>query len=348
MAIKKTDAGWLADLQPGGRGAKRFRKTFKTQAEAKAWEAWLTTQINQKSDWTPERRDTRKLSELIALWFSHHGTGLRSADDTLRRLKAMANAMGDPVADRFTAEVFAEYRTKRLAAGITANNLNREQAYMRAMFNELTRLGAWTRENPLAKVRQFKIQESELSFLTTDQIKALLAALADARNPHVRLVTKICLATGARWSEVEEMRISQIRNGLIQFARTKSGKVRAVPISDDLAQELQEHYRENGSGDRIFRYAWSAFREGIDRAGIALPDGQMTHALRHTFASHFVMNGGNILTLQRILGHQSLTMTMRYAHLAPEHLQEAKMLNPLRQVELERAPHERGASDSGN
>ncbi|WP_455423464.1 hypothetical protein [Burkholderia savannae] len=48
-----------------------------------------------------------------------------------------------------------------------------------------------------------------------------------------------------------------------------------------------------------------------------------------------MMNGGNILTLQRILGHQSLTMTMRYAHLAPEHLQEAKMLNPLRQLEVE-------------
>ncbi|HIE4841566.1 TPA: hypothetical protein ACXND4_004357 [Burkholderia multivorans] len=52
-----------------------------------------------------------------------------------------------------------------------------------------------------------------------------------------------------------------------------------------------------------------------------------------------MMNGGNILTLQRILGHQSLTMTMRYAHLAPEHLQEAKMLNPLRQFESTEVAH---------
>ncbi|RQR33891.1 integrase [Burkholderia sp. Bp9143] len=333
MTIKKTDSGWLADLQPGGRGGKRFRKTFKTQAEAKAWVSWLTAQVNQRADWQPERRDTRKLSTLIDLWFTHHGTGLRSANDTLRRLKAMADAMGDPVADRFTAEMFAAYRATRLAAGITANNLNREQAYMRAMFNELNRIGVWTRDNPLAKIRQFKIQETELTYLTTGQIKVLLAALDDARNPHVRLITVVCLATGARWSEVEEMRISQLGNGLIQFARTKSGKVRSVPIADDLVQAMQEHYREYRNGDRIFGYAWSAFREAVERAGIALPDGQMTHALRHTFASHFMMNGGNILTLQRILGHQSLTMTMRYAHLAPEHLQEAKMLNPLRQLE---------------
>ena len=84
--------------------------------------------------------------------------------------------------------------------------------------------------------------------------------------------------------------------------------------------------------NRIFGPAWGAFREGIERAGIDLPDGQMTHVLRHTFASHFMMGGGNILTLQKILGHQSLTMTMRYAHLAPDHLQEAKVLNPLAQM----------------
>ncbi len=71
--IKKT---WLFDLQPGGRGGKRYRKTFKTKAEGLAWEAWLKTQVNQKKKWQPEKRDTRKLSELIEVWFMHHGSGL--------------------------------------------------------------------------------------------------------------------------------------------------------------------------------------------------------------------------------------------------------------------------------
>ncbi|MOA58350.1 Tyrosine recombinase XerC [compost metagenome] len=65
------------------------------------------------------------------------------------------------------------------------------------------------------------------------------------------------------------------------------------------------------------------------RSGLDLPKGQASHALRHTFASHFMQTGGNILTLQKILGHSSLAMTMRYAHLAPEHLSEALRLNPL-------------------
>ncbi|MFM0260906.1 phage integrase [Paraburkholderia sediminicola] len=329
MAIKKTDAGWLVDSQPGGRGAKRFRKTFKTQAEAKAYEAWLHTQVTVAPDWQPAKRDTRKLSELIGLWFTHHGSGLRSGDDTHRRLLAIVDALGNPFADKFTVDMFAQYRTRRLAEGVSANNLNREHSYMRAAFNELARLGYWSKDNPLGKLRQFKIQENELSFLTREQIVALLIALQEARNPHVLLITKVCLATGARWSEVEQLRITQVREGMIQFARTKSGKTRAVPVDEDISAEILGHYKREGQGQSVFGYAWSAFREGIERAGITLPDGQMTHALRHTFASHFMMSGGNILTLQRILGHQSLTMTMRYAHLAPEHLMEARRLNPL-------------------
>lgn len=105
--------------------------------------------------------------------------------------------------------------------------------------------------------------------------------------------------------------------------------MRAVPISSDLAKRIVAHYEKHGNGDRIFGSAYSAFREAIVRAKIILPKGQLSHVLRHTFASHFVMNGGNILTLQRILGHSDLRMTMIYAHMAPEHLEEAVRLNPL-------------------
>jgi site-specific recombinase XerD len=334
MTIEKSGSGWKADIQPGGRGGKRFRKTFKTKAEALAWEAWLKTQINQDAKWMPERRDLRKLSNLVELWFTHHGSGLRAGQDMHRRLKAMVEAMGDPVADRFTVDMFAAYRTQRLEAGLTANNMNREHAYLRAMFNELIRLGHWTKDNPLANLRQFKIQQTELSYLTLKQIEALLDALTASRNPHVRLISRICLATGARWSEAEELRETQVRNGLIEYARTKSGKTRAIPIDEVLEEEIRAHAKEHGQMGRIFGYSISAFREGVERAGLKLPEGQMTHVLRHTFASHFMMNGGNILTLQRILGHANVTMTMRYAHLSPEHLQEAKALNPLARLTL--------------
>ncbi|MGP9768154.1 tyrosine-type recombinase/integrase [Halomonas sp. AOP13-D3-9] len=58
------------------------------------------------------------------------------------------------------------------------------------------------------------------------------------------------------------------------------------------------------------------------------PKGQRTHVLRHSLASHFVINGGNLLTLQKILGHQSIQMNMRCAHLTPDHLKETVTLGP--------------------
>jgi len=76
----------------------------------------------------------------------------------------------------------------------------------------------------------------------------------------------------------------------------------------------------------------STFRTAIKNSKIKLPRGQMTHVLRHTFASHFMMNGGNILVLQRILGHASIIDTMKYSHFAPNHLEDAVRLNPLVEI----------------
>ena len=143
------------------------------------------------------------------------------------------------------------------------------------------------------------------------------------------MISKVCLATGSRWSEAENLEDRHVRNGQIQFADTKSGRVRTIPIEPGLEASLRAHHHRAETGSRLFVYAYSAFREGVERAGLTLREGQLTHVLRHTFASHFMMNGGNILVLQRALGHANLTMTMRYAHLAPDHLQEVSQLNPL-------------------
>lgn len=334
MALAKTDSGWLVDTQPGGRGSKRFRKSFKTQAEAKAWEAWLKTQVTQNAKWQPEKRDTRKLSELIDLWYTHHGAGLKAGADTYNRLKLACAGMGNPLADQFTVNMFATYRTERLAAGIAPNSVNREHAYLRSVFNELRRLGQWSKPNPLAELRQFKVPERELSYLTAEQIQDLLSALLEGKNRHAAMVARVCLATGARWSEAENLELRHIRNEQIQFAGTKSGKVRVIPIASELTQQLKAHHLKTETGQRLFAPCYSAFREAVERSEIQLQDGQLTHVLRHTFASHFMMNGGNILVLQRSLGHANLTMTMRYAHLAPEHLQEVVKLNPLSALTL--------------
>ena len=141
-------------------------------------------------------------------------------------------------------------------------------------------------------------------------------------------MAKVCLSTGARWDEAESLTVRQIRNSSIQFTETKSGKNRTLPIEAGLEKELMTHHATNSSG-RLFESCYSAFKSGLKRTNIELPKGQLSHVLRHTFASHFMMAGKNILVLKTALGHQSLTMTMRYAHLAPDHLVEVKQANPI-------------------
>lgn len=115
---------------------------------------------------------------------------------------------------------------------------------------------------------------------------------------------------------------------MITFSGTKNGKVRSVPITAELEAKIVKHWKQHGQPNS----AIIPIRRALARTTIRLPKGQASHALRHTFASHFMQKGGNILTLQKILGHSSLAITMRYAHLAPEHLAEAVRLNPLASV----------------
>lgn len=72
------------------------------------------------------------------------------------------------------------------------------------------------------------------------------------------------------------------------------------------------------------------FRRAIKKVKPSMALDQATHALRHTFATHFMMNGGSIIKLQRILGHTNLQQTLTYTHFAPDFLQDAIQYNPLK------------------
>lgn len=356
MSIKKLEDGrYEVDCRPEGRNGPRIRKKLRSKNEALHYQNRIMGDGARGVFEKKPKRDERRLSTLINTWFKSHGCSLKSGEERQRALVAMAERMGDPRAAEFNTSHFTQYRADRLAGKhgrtapgngrkkgeeakpVSANTLNHELAYLRAVFNELDRLGEWKGENPLAKVRALKFDETEMAFLDPEQIPPLLADL-DARSPAAGMVTRICLATGARWSEAEGLTALQVRGGRIHFVRTKSSKSRVVPITAALQKQIKALLP--------FGDCYKKFAESIEAVGIELPDGQMTHVLRHTFASHYMMNGGDILTLQRVLGHASLAMTMKYAHFSPGHLAEVVHLNPLAtaQNEKEIADEVRGSS----
>lgn len=336
MAVKKLPSGeWLCDFRVDGRDSRRVRKRFATKGEAVSYEQYYRDEAQNKP-WLSEKEDRRKLSELIMLWHNLHGQALVANRSRLAKLKIVCNGMGDPVASQITAKDWAHYRDRRLRGEIDNGfhkdknkwiakpiTVNREQHYLDAVFNELKRLGEWSLPNPLEGIRIFKEAEKEMSWLTLEQIPQLLDACKRYGKEDLTMIVRVCLATGARWSEAERLTRSQLSPCKLTFTKTKGKKNRTVPIPKYLYEELV-----NWQG-RMFKPCYQDFKKMLLLTNIELTEGQKTHVLRHTFGAHFMMQGGNILVLQKILGHANIRETMKYSHFAPDHLEQAVELNPL-------------------
>ncbi|OEF10829.1 phage integrase [Aliivibrio logei] len=336
MAVRNLKDGnklpWLCECYPQGRKGKRIRKRFATKGEALAFEKYTMQEVENKP-WLGEKVEQRSLLDMVTLWHHRHGISLTHAKYTYRKLQVIALGMRDPLYTKLTAKMFTEYRTTRLAGEIADLNnrkvavsfrtCNIEQDLLNAVIAELIRMEEWKSPNPLASVRHFKLHEEEMQFLTLDEIKKLLSAAAQHQHPDILKVVKVSLATGGRFLEIANLKGSQLNKYKITYTKTKGKKNRTVPISEALYDEI---YKE-GSGS-LFNISYSTAYRFIVNSMPHL-NNQSFHVLRHTFASHFIMNGGNIIVLQRILGHSDIKQTMRYAHFSPEHLEDAVTKNPL-------------------
>ncbi|WP_318388395.1 tyrosine-type recombinase/integrase [Enterobacter sp.] len=338
MSIRKQpDGKWLLDFypegKPKGKASKRIRKTFSTKGDALAYQNHIMGNINAKP-WLDGKEDRRKLRDLVNQWCDEHGVTLDDGEKRKGTMEFACESMGEPLAHQLNDTTFSLYRSKRLSGEISRTSrvkkvsprtMNLELAYFRAFFNQIKRLGHWKLDNPLSNVHPFKSEEAELAYLEHEEIDRLLDECKKSRNDNVFWVARLCLVTGARWDEVESITAKKIRNLKVSFFKTKGNRNRTVPISKDFYDSLPKPDRPGCS----IKSCYSAFRKAVERAELNLPDGQLSHVLRHTFASHFMMNRGNILMLKNILGHTHIKMTMRYAHFAPDHLEEAVRLNPL-------------------
>ncbi|MFC1534411.1 site-specific integrase [Thermodesulfobacteriota bacterium] len=153
---------------------------------------------------------------------------------------------------------------------------------------------------------------------------------------HLHYIVTCALNTGLRKGDILNLKWEQIRNGFIYPDRdTATKKRREIPINEDLAGIFKEIRKKQGltSKDvftyhtRVIQRVDRAFRGTLRRAGI---EHFRFHDLRHTFASHLIMRGASLKEVQELLGHKTMTMTLRYAHLSQEHKKKAvSLLNGL-------------------
>lgn len=326
MSVKQSKSGkWLVEIDR--RGIPRVRKSFDVKADAEIFEREYLAKHQSKQKLST---DPRTMKELAALWFKYHGINLSDGERRQRCLIDMASALGNPPAAQLTAEQFVEYRYARVKAGLSEKSFNNHHSYLSAMYSKLRKLKVIDYENPIDEVDFIKIQERQLSYLSIDQINMLLEAIkTGCDNQSTWYVAQLCLRTGARWGEAEQLKFKQLHNNRVTYEFTKSKRTRTIPLDKHFYKDLMRFAGFKNPDERLFTNCIGSFRRAVARADIDLPKGQSTHILRHSFASHFIMNGGNILSLQKILGHADITMTMRYAHLAPDHLMDAIRLNPV-------------------
>lgn len=320
MSIKKLDDGrYEVDIRPKGRDGKRVRRKFERKAEALAFERYTLTTANTK-EWAGARTDRRTLSELLDVWWKYHGQNHEHGQKEYNHLLKTINALGDIPASRLNKRALMDYRSGRLRDGISSTTINRDMYRFSGMFTKLIQLEEMTGPHPVHGLPPLAQANPEMTFLEKHEIARLL----DALTGDARLIALLGVSTGGRWSELATLKPAHMTNGRVTFLKTKNGKKRTVPIS----KELEKKIRKEASGV-LFNVDYEKFCKVLRAVKPDIPANQATHILRHTFASHFMMNGGNIVALQQILGHASIQQTMVYAHLSPDYLQNAVALNPL-------------------
>ncbi|MBU0881350.1 MAG: site-specific integrase [Candidatus Omnitrophica bacterium] len=192
------------------------------------------------------------------------------------------------------------------------------------MFNKAIEWGK-ADENPVRKVKLFKENNKRIRYLEKEQIRPFL----DACVPHLKSIVIVALHTGMRKSEIFGLKWQNIHleREIIYILQTKSGERQQVPMSNIVQKTLisvpkhpDSAYIFCNKDGRPYTNVRKSFDAALKKCGII--DFHF-HDLRHTFASQLVMAGVDIKTVQELLRHKSIEMTMRYAHLSPDHKKKA-------------------------
>ncbi len=219
------------------------------------------------------------------------------------------------------------YRRQRKQQGRSDVTINRELAFLRNLYTMAITWGKVT-ENPVKTVRFARENNGRMRMLTPEEEAGLLAHC----GPQLRPLVITALHTGFRASELLSLAWEDVdcrrRVMTVRAAYAKNGESRSVPMNEVLTATLQTVRMSTSADGPVFRTRTGkpyrsfrmAFTHAVRQAGMT----DFTfHDLRHTFASRLVMSGVNLLTVQALLGHKDISMTLQYTHLSSDYKQRS-------------------------
>jgi len=346
--IKRHDSPiWYIIFEHDGRRYKASSNTT-DKTKARAIEAKMRTELLAGND--PNSLPKISLSQAISRYIDavikpKNNAKVLSADSYL--LGRVRRDLGaNLLLTDITPARIATYRDFLLSEDLEPATVNRYLSAILALLNRSANEWGWIRTVPTIKL--LRLNNARYRWLNTEEEARLLAHCP----AHIADLVVFLIETGARlgealrltWTDVD---LDRHPRGLVKFMKTKSGKPRGVPLTTRASELLARikagqttltiHEPDRG---RVFLYAGKgrggkgipltsyrsyhnphgSWATAVRRAGL----GDLhLHDLRHTFASRLVMHGVAIMAVSKLLGHASLTMTMRYAHLAPDGLDTA-------------------------
>jgi len=315
-------------------------KTFSSKSLAEKWARQTELKIEEGTYFEEAEAASHTVSDLVDRYIREELKKLAESDWRIRKrhLNWWKAEIGHKTLNRVTPALLVEKRNKlrmepnengKLKSGST---VNRYMAALSAAFGVAATEWQWLKENPFSRVRREAEAKGRVRFLSPDERAALLSACASSQNKNLHLITVVALSTGMRQAEILTLKWDQIdfERRTITLYKTKNGDTRVVPLVGLASELLQKHGKvRNLKNPYVFpgrssqgqpavhiNFPRRAWETAVTKAEI---EDFHFHDCRHSAASELAMNGASLHEIAAVLGHRTLAMVQRYAHLSEQH-----------------------------
>jgi integrase len=316
--------------------------TFERLTDAKKWAQHTEAAIREGRHFKTSEAKRHTLGEMIDRYLREvMPAKAKSEHQQKPQLEWWKAQLGDYSLADITPPLIAQYRDKLATepyAQVTVGEKKEPRyrgpstviRYMSALshvFTVAVKEWQWVDDSPVRKVTKPTPPRGRVRFLSDREREALLDACAKSSNKDLYTALVLALSTGARRMEIMGLRWGQvdISRGFITLTETKNGEIRALPLASKALELMKERSKVRridtdlvfpGSDPKKPIDLRAPFESALKQAKL---DNFHWHDLRHTCASYLAMNGASLAEIAEVLGHKTLQMVKRYAHLSQAH-----------------------------